>query len=95
LAWAAPVAIGVASLGVAALADARPRGDRIAAVFPPWWTAEQALASALAVAPVAGVGRFSFIVAAHARGPETAASLRAAGAWLTLDGSRFSFCMTK
>ena len=95
MAWAAPFAIGVASLGVAALADARPRGDRIAAIFPPWWTAEQALASALAVAPVAGVGRFSFIIAADARGPETAASLRAAGAWLTLDASRFSFCTTR
>ena len=92
--WIAPLLILLATLAVAALAGERLRGDRIAAIFPPWWPADRVLAAALAVAPVSGVGRFSFIVAASGPASETAARLIGAGALLTLDGSRFHFCLT-
>ncbi len=95
LSWLTPVLLVGATLAVAAFSDTRPRGDRIAAIFPPWWTADRVLASALAVAPVSGVGRFSFIVAVSGRAPDTASRLGAAGALMTVDGSRFSFCLTR
>jgi hypothetical protein len=93
LVWLAPLLILFATLAVAALSGERLRGDRIAAVFPPWWSGDRVLAAALAVAPVSGVGRFSFIVAASGPASETAARLVSAGALLTLDGSRFRFCL--
>ena len=95
LAWAVLVSIALSSLIVAGFTVARPRSDRLAVVFPPWWSAERSLAAAAEVAPVAGLGALPFIVAVYARDPDVRSRLIGAGAVLTLDGAKFSFCMSK
>ena len=95
LAWAVLVSIALSSLIIAAFATARPRSDRLAVVFPPWWSAERSLAAAADIAPVSGLGAFPFIVAVSARNPNVRDRLVGAGAWAVLDGARFSFCLSK
>lgn len=93
LAWAPLALILVASLATTILVGGRPRdGARLAAVFPPWWTAERSLAAAAAAGPVVGFGAVPFIVAVADDDPRLIERLEAAGAWLVLDGSRFRLC---
>ena len=62
-AWTPLGFLFAASLAVAAASSLRPRETgRLAAVFPPWWSAERSLATASRVAAVTGVGGFPFIV---------------------------------
>jgi hypothetical protein len=89
------VLIVVGSLAVSALATLRP-GDhrRLSAIFPPWWSAAQSLSAASEAGPVTGLGAFSFIVAVRGDGADLEDRLRAAGALLVIDGSKFPFCGT-
>jgi hypothetical protein len=95
LAWATLVSIALSSLVVAGFTTARPRSDKLAVVFPPWWSAERSLAAAAEVAPVSGLGALPFIVAVQARDARVRGRLIGAGAVLVLDGAKFSFCMSK
>ncbi len=87
--------IALSSLIVAGFATSRPRSDRLAVVFPPWWSAERSLATAAQIAPVSGSGALPFIVAVSARNADVGGRLIDAGAWAVLDGARFSFCISK
>ena len=81
------------SLGVCATETLRPADpSRIAAIFPPWWSAEESFAAAGQVGPVSGLGAFPFIVAVKADGENLAGKLRAAGALFVVDGSGIRFC---
>ncbi len=91
--WTPLAMIFAASLGAAALTSARPQDSgRLAAVFPPWWTAERALTAVSSIAPAAGFGDFPFIVAVSGAEPGLAQRLERAGAVLVLDGAAFTFC---
>ena len=80
----APLAVALA----ATLAPA-PNGP-VAAVFPPWWKAGQAIAQAWAAGPVIreGAAPFIIVVAAADR-----ARLRSLGAWLLLDPGAVGGCL--
>jgi hypothetical protein len=87
--------VSAGGLWVAAAAEFAP-GDaaRLVAVFPPWWTAEQALAAAAEAAPVAGVASAGFAVAVIADRPGVIDELRRRGAWFVADGRLFAACFT-
>jgi hypothetical protein len=94
-AWTPVIFVFAGSLVAAAMVSARPTDAlRLAAIYPPWWSAERALVAASAVGPVAGSGRLPFIVAVSAAGPDLVERLKSSGALLVVDGSRFSFCIS-
>jgi len=94
--WAPPITLLIASLTVCALVSLRPRDpERLVAIFPPWWSVGQSLTAASLVASVSGLGAFSFIVAVRGTQADLASRLRAAGALLVVDGTRFKFCGTR
>lgn len=95
-AWTPLAFVFAGSLVAAAMASARPTDAvRLAAIFPPWWSAERALAAASSVGPVAGSGRLPFIVAVSGAGPGAGERLKSSGALFVVDGSRFSFCVAR
>ena len=95
-AWTPLGFLFAASLAVAAASSLRPRETgRLAAVFPPWWSAERSLATASRVAAVTGVGGFPFIVGVAGTRPGMASELEEAGAVVVLDGSRFPACFPR
>jgi hypothetical protein len=94
-AWTPAVFVFAGSLVAAAMVSARPTDAvRLAAIYPPWWSAERALVAASAVGPIAGSGRLPFIVAVSAAGPRLVERLKSSGALFVVDGSRFSFCVS-
>lgn len=99
---AGPVVLGVVGVAVSLLAavavEAQPRTPgRVAAVFPPWWSAAQVIGAAGSAGDVAGVGAVPFIVILRGQ-PEKglAADLsqraRSAGALLLLDPALAGAC---
>ncbi len=83
LAALVPLAVALAST-LAPL----PNGP-VAAVFPPWWSATDAVASAAAAGRVIRFGAFPFIVVVLAT---DRAELRAHGAWVLLDPRALGGC---
>jgi len=79
----APLAVALA----ATLAPA-PNGP-VAAVFPPWWNAGQAITQAWSAGPVIREGAVPFIIVVAAA---DRARLRALGAWLLLDPRTVGGC---
>lgn len=67
---------------------------RLVAVFPPWWSREQALAAASQTAPVAGVGAAGFVVFVVAVRRDVARALRRRGALFVGDGRAFPACFS-
>ena len=91
--WAAVAALCVGVEATAVAAQFAPGdADRLVAIFPPWWNAAESFSAAAEAAPVAGVGAAGFIVGVLAENPGVAARLRGQGAFLVLDGRRYSFC---
>lgn len=94
--WSPLALLFMASLAMAAASSLRPRDPgRLAAVFPPWWSAGQSLDAASRVAAVTGFGGLPFVVAVSGVSPDLPRRLSAEGAWLVLDGSAFSFCASR
>jgi hypothetical protein len=94
-AWTPLAFVFAGSLVAAVMAGARPTDAvRLAAIFPPWWSAERALTAASSAGPVAGLGRLPFIVAVSGAAPGAAERLKSFGALFVVDGSRFSFCIS-
>lgn len=94
---AGPVVLGVlgvaASLFAAVAVDAQPRTPgRIAAVFPPWWSAGQTLGAAASAGDVAGVGAVPFIVIVRGPPADLSQRVRSAGALLLLDPALAGAC---
>jgi len=93
--WLPSLVLFASLLGVAALA-LQPRPDHpVAAVFPPWWSAERAFAAAgSAGGAVLRDGAWSTLIVAQSPDPQFAARLRAAGALLVLDPQALGTCST-
>jgi hypothetical protein len=90
----APLCIlALGSLLVTAFVTLRPHDPRrLAAVFPPWWSAAQSLTAASQVAAVTGLGAFPFIVAVSGNRSGLEEELRKAGALVVVDGAFFTYC---
>lgn len=90
----APAAVlALASLAAAASLSLAPRDpQQIAAVFPPWWTADRSLDAAARAGAIAGVGALSFIVAVRSAEPDLSVRLREVGALAVIDDHFISFC---
>lgn len=94
-AWTPLAFVFAGSLVAAAMVSTRPTDAvRLAAIYPPWWSAERALVAASSAGPIAGSGRLPFIVAVSAAGPGLVERLKSSGALFVIDGSRFSFCIS-
>ena len=77
--------IGMAALGMAAVAEAGPRDAvQAAGVFPPWWSQAGVLAAAGEAGQVTAMGALPFIVVIRSSEGAAGPRLRAAGALLTL-----------
>lgn len=81
-------------IAIAALTLRLPAGAEVAAVvFPPWWSAQQAMtASASANATVIRTGVVPAILIVQLAGPDGLQRLRDAGAWLALDPQAIGGC---
>src|SRR5271156_3372894 len=78
--------LALGSLLVTAFVTLRPHDPRrLAAVFPPWWSAAQSLTAASHVAAVTGFGSLPFIVAVSGTRSGLAEELRKAGALVVVD----------
>jgi hypothetical protein len=81
---------------IAALSlQVRPDTEVVAVVFPPWWSAQQALQAA-ASANAAFVRTTAIPAVLVVRPDERAglARLREAGAWITIDPRAVAACLT-
>jgi len=91
------VALGVsgALLGLfaAVAVEAQPRTpDRVAAVFPPWWSPARVFGAAGAAGDIAGAGGASFIVILRGDPARLSERAREAGALLLLDPALAGIC---
>jgi hypothetical protein len=85
--------LALGSLFVTAFVTLRPHDpQRLAAVFPPWWSAARSLTAASHVAAVTGFGSLPFIVAVSGNRSGLAEELRTAGALVVVDGALFIYC---
>lgn len=92
--WVVPFTIfGTTLTGsvVGSWAPSDPR--RVAAVFPPWWSAAAVLAAASDAGQVAAAGRLPFIVAVTSEREDLPQVIRAAGAILVFDQDGSSLCL--
>jgi hypothetical protein len=81
------VAIAALSLQV------RPGAEVIAVVFPPWWSAQQALlASASANAAIVRMTALPAILVVRPDDHEGLTQLRQAGAWFAIDPKAIAAC---
>lgn len=91
---AACLAVGLLGV-VGGVASATPaEGGPIAALFPPWWPQERAMAAAASAGSLAGAGPGGSIWVVVADRPGLAGRLRAAGAVLLLDPAVWRGCLT-
>jgi hypothetical protein len=94
---AALAILSVGALGVTARFALAPRSPEfgVAVIFAPWTTPEQTLARTVeAGARFVRFGGPSFVAVAIPDGPDYAAHVRAAGAWLIVDPKIVAACMS-
>ena len=94
---AGSIVLGVAgvllSLGAAVAVEAQPRTpDRLAAVFPPWWSTARVFDAAGEAGNIAGAGGASFVVILRGDPARLAVRAREAGALLLLDPAMAGVC---
>ena len=83
----------IASLVAAVAVAAAPVApDRLAAVFPPWWSRAQLMSAATSAGDIAGVGAAPFILILRSDSPGLEARLRRSGAWLLLNPDAAGVC---
>lgn len=93
-AWRAPL-VGLAIVApfvMAARAATPPASDRLAAVFPPWWSSAHVTAAAASAGDIAGAGSVPFILILRGDGVDLGARARRAGALLLLDPAAAGVC---
>lgn len=78
----------MAMSAAAAPADA----NRIAAVFPPWWSSAQIIGAGAAAGDIAGAGAYRSILIVSSRTPGLSARLRQAGAIVLLSPGLAGLC---
>jgi hypothetical protein len=73
----------------------RPDAEVVAVVFPPWWSAQQALeAAASANARFVRTTALPAVLVVRPDGQAGLARLRQAGAWLAIDPQAVAACLT-
>jgi hypothetical protein len=95
-AWLNATGLLLASfIAVAALTlQVRPDTEVVAVVFPPWWSARQALlAAASANAAIVRTTAIPAIVVVRLDDHERLTRLHRAGAWLTIDPQAIAACL--
>jgi hypothetical protein len=86
----------VAGLLAAVSVNATPRDPaRVAAIFPPWWSAAESVSAAGSVGQIAAVGSAPFIVILRGDPADLAQRARSAGALLVLDPDLAGVCAPK
>lgn len=94
-AWSLPLGLLAATtFGVFALAAAPASDDRMAVVYPPWWSPAEAAASAAAEGRLEAIGGGPNILIVSSVQPDLARRLRASGALLLIDSRLASLCVT-
>lgn len=97
--WAAPflfATLALMPLGIGLARAASPPGSTmVAAVFPPWWSAEHAYAAAGAVGRVRSLGAFASVVLVQLDSGAGAARLRESGAWFLLQPELLGGCLSE
>ena len=76
------------------LGSSMPRSDKVAAVFPPWWSAAQAFEAAAGAGRIVALGQLRSVLIVHGDPVQLARNLRQAGALLVFDSSRSAGCRT-
>lgn len=76
------------------LCSSLPHSDKVAAVFPPWWSAARAFDAAAGAGRIVALGRLSSVLIVHGDPAQLAHRLREAGALLVLDSSLSAGCRT-
>lgn len=95
LRWAVPLGIFGGSLLVSLSSGLTPSNPhRVAAVFPPWWSAQAVLEAASLAGNVVAAGGAPFVVAVSSERDDLADAIRAAGAIIVLDRSVDGLCVT-
>jgi hypothetical protein len=96
-AWLPAVALLLVSFLGTAWLGLRPSsaiGEPVAAVFPPWWSAERAfVAAAVAGGSVVREGAWSNILVVSSAERDFADRLHIAGAWLLLNPKALDACL--
>jgi len=83
------LAIGALSL------QARPGAEIVAVVFPPWWSASQAmLAATSADAAIVRLTALPSLLVVRTDGTDGLARLRRAGGWLVMDPQALAACLS-
>ena len=83
-------------LFAAATVNAAPRDpSRVAAIFPPWWSAAQAVSAAGSAGDIAATGSAPFIVILRGDPTDLAQRARSVGALLVLDPNLAGLCAPK
>ena len=96
--WLTPVSLLLVSwLAIGAMSLRLPRGAQVAAViFPPWWTAHQALSAAAAAhAAIIRTGAIPSILIVQPAPGDGLERLHAAGIWLALNPQAVGGCLTE
>jgi hypothetical protein len=88
------VAIFVSLAAVAQVSAAPADPSRVAAVFPPWWSAARTVSAAASAGDIAGIGGAPFVVILHGDPQRLTDRARSAGALLILGANPGSFCST-
>lgn len=76
------------------LSSSLPRSDKVAAVFPPWWSAARALSAAAGAGRIVALGHFPSVLIVHGDPARLARRLREAGALLVVDSFLSAGCRT-
>lgn len=81
----------IATISLQARADAKA----VAAIFPPWWSAQQSMSAiAVAGASVVRTGAVSAIIIVQPAPGDGLTRLREAGAWFALDPQAVAACFS-
>ncbi len=89
-----PFALLTGSVLMIASLAMKPVPDKpVAALFPPWWSAAQVIASAAAAdGAIVRFGGFQTVLVVAAGGPDLTGRLHHAGAWLVLNAGILGGC---
>lgn len=69
-----------------------PSGAAVAAIFPPWWSAREAVLAATHAGPTLAIGGARFVVVVRAPDRSARAKLRAAGALILMNPLAAGLC---
>jgi len=93
--WMPALALLALSTAMSATLVAAPRDPNlVAAVFPPWWSAERALSAAGAAGAILRTGAWPWIVVVTGPGDKIASVLHTAGALFLVDPTAAGLCGT-